>query len=173
MSLSGKLVILKSVLNSIHVYFMAVFQAPIGVLNNSEKITRSFLWCSSEGHRKISWIAWESICKSQDLGGLVLGFLNWRNKVLLLKWLWRLRAEPGALWRRIIFNKYGLGEDHLFSFLNLLEVGNLSTILQDIVNSAKEVNVLSNTFKDGLSCLVGDGRSIRFWEAPWADCKPL
>lgn len=44
MSLSGRLVMLKSVMSVVLIYHMVVFQTPVGVIGEMEKPMRSFLW---------------------------------------------------------------------------------------------------------------------------------
>lgn len=64
---------------------MSVFKAPRGVISESEKTIRAFLWGSYSGRGKINWIDWNHVCKNKEAGGLGVGFMNWRNKALLMK----------------------------------------------------------------------------------------
>lgn len=114
LSLSGQLVLIKSVLNAIPLYHTTVFKAPKGVVKDMERVMRSFLWGGVAGSRKIAWVAWEDICKGIRFGDLGLGSLEWKNKallLLLLKWFWRFGREKEALWRRecgsLLFGKVG------------------------------------------------------------------
>lgn len=106
LSLSGRLVMLKSVMSAVPIYHMAVFLAPVGVIGDMEKLMRVFLWGKREGGRRISWIAWSQICKRLQLGGLGLGFLCWKNRAMLIKWFWRFGSEHNALWRKVLCAKY-------------------------------------------------------------------
>lgn len=42
-----------------------------------------------------------------EYGGLEIGNLRTRNRVLLAKWLWRFTLEPEALWHNIVASKHG------------------------------------------------------------------
>lgn len=48
---------------------------------------------------------------NQEQGGLGLRPLQFANRALLNKWLWRFGVEKNPLWRRLIAAKYG--KDHL------------------------------------------------------------
>lgn len=52
-------------------------------------------------------IAWHLIQLPKTWGGLSVGNLLHKNLALLFKWLWRFMAEPQALWRKVIHDKYG------------------------------------------------------------------
>jgi hypothetical protein len=56
-SLGGKVVMLKSVLSSIPIYFLSFFKTPRGIISKLKSLFRLFLWGGSEGHRKINWVA--------------------------------------------------------------------------------------------------------------------
>jgi hypothetical protein len=56
LSMGGRLVLLKSVLSSIPVYFLSFFKAPTGTISLIESIFKAFLWGGSEESRKIHWI---------------------------------------------------------------------------------------------------------------------
>ena len=69
LSFGGRLVLLKSVLSSISVYFLSFFKAHAGITSSIESIFNFFLG-GDEDFRKISWIDWESICTPKEDGGL-------------------------------------------------------------------------------------------------------
>ena len=54
LSLGGRLVLIRSVLSSIPVYWMALIPIPYSILDNLRKLIFSFLWASSTKKRKIS-----------------------------------------------------------------------------------------------------------------------
>lgn len=53
-SLSGRLVLIKSALCSILLYLMSIFKAPIGIVGQVEKIFRAFLWGKEEREGRFS-----------------------------------------------------------------------------------------------------------------------
>ena len=70
LSFGGRLVLIKSVLTSLHVYALSFFKAPSGIIASIESFLIRFFWGGSEENRKISWIDWESICVDKEVGGL-------------------------------------------------------------------------------------------------------
>lgn len=58
LSLGGKMVLLKSVLYALPIYYLSFFKAPASVIGAIESLFRRFLWGGSEGGRKIHWVAW-------------------------------------------------------------------------------------------------------------------
>lgn len=110
LSRGGKLVLLKSMLASVPIYFLSLFQAPKSVINQLEKIQRDFLWNSDREGRKIHWVGWKNVCKPMNQGGLGIKSLSTISRALLDKWLWRFGVERNALWWKLVEAKYG--EDH-------------------------------------------------------------
>lgn len=173
LSLAGRLTLLKSVLSAIPVFTMSVFLAPVGVVGDIEKLMRAFLWGNCSGVKKINWISWEQICKNSKLGGLGLGFLGWRNRALLLKWLWRFGNEKQALWRRVICVKYKRNDRCMILHTQTEGITRLSPILQDILKVVMEDTLIAKAFRDACFCGLGTGQHIRFWRDPWVDLTPL
>ena len=70
LSCGGRLILLKSVLSSLPVYFLSFFKAPAGIISSIESIFKRFFWGGGEDHRKIAWINWNSVCVPKEDGGL-------------------------------------------------------------------------------------------------------
>lgn len=58
-----------------------------------------------EGSNRVTWIKWETVCKLKELGGLGINDWDTFNKALLRKWRWRLLANDGSLWSRVVRSK--------------------------------------------------------------------
>lgn len=110
MSFGGRVTLIKVVLGSLPNYYLSLFKAPAGIIEQLEGIRRKFLWGvgGSENCRKIPWIAWDKITASKENGGLGVGSLKSLNIGLLVKWWWRLRKEPTALWSKIVVGIHNL-----------------------------------------------------------------
>lgn len=173
LSLSGRLVMLKSVMSAVPIYHMAIFLAPVGIIGEMEKLMRGFLWRRREGGRRISWIAWSQICKRIQLGGFGLGFLSWKNKAMLIKWFWRFGMERNALWRRILCAKYNCNPQLMLLHEIQVPSSNLSIYIQDIFKILREDTIIAKVYKEGCVCSVGYGENIRFWIDPWIDGSSL
>jgi len=109
MSLGGRLILLKSVLFVVPVYFVSFFKAPSGIISSLDSIFSNFFFLGegSEDVRKIAWIKWDNICLQRDNGGLGVKMLKEFNISLLGKWVWRLLEERESLWNVVIRAKYG------------------------------------------------------------------
>jgi hypothetical protein len=66
LSMGGRLVLIKSVLSSIPVYFLSFFKAPTCIISLIEYTFKAFLWGGSKESRKINWIKWDKICLSKE-----------------------------------------------------------------------------------------------------------
>lgn len=53
LSNGGKLVLLKSVLANVPIYFLSLYHAPISIINHMERLQQEFLWGASHDSRKI------------------------------------------------------------------------------------------------------------------------
>lgn len=90
LSRAGRLTLIKSVLNSLPVYYMSMFKLPKVVVNKIVKLQRRFFWGeSSNGKMGPPAINWASIELPKNLGGLGVGNILIKNLILLFKWWWR------------------------------------------------------------------------------------
>lgn len=81
---------LKSVLNTILVYYMQTNIIPNSVCENLDKIFINFIWGSIEEGKGTHLIAWEELCKPKNVGGLGLRRAKHMNQGLLMKVGWVL-----------------------------------------------------------------------------------
>jgi hypothetical protein len=51
-------------------------------------------------------LAWKTVVKEKDRGGLGIGFVLAKNKALLFKWIWKLGCDDKASWADLIREKY-------------------------------------------------------------------
>ena len=107
LSLGGRLVLLKSVLSSLPLYFLSFFKAPADIISSIESLFNCFFWGGYEEVRTISWINWNTICLKKEEGGLEVRRIREFNLALLGKWCWRMRVENRSLWYRVLSAKYG------------------------------------------------------------------
>ncbi|KEH38240.1 hypothetical protein MTR_2g064455 [Medicago truncatula] len=92
LSFGGRLILLKFVLSSLHVYAISFFRAPTG---------------GGEDNRKIAWVDWNSICTSKEVGSLEVRRLKEFNIALLSKWCWRCLVDMDGLWFKVLSSCYG------------------------------------------------------------------
>lgn len=72
LSISGRTLLVKSVIHSMLTHSMAVYSWPVSLLKEIEKWTRNFIWSGNIEKRKLVTVAWHKLCKPYDEGGLGL-----------------------------------------------------------------------------------------------------
>ena len=106
LSKGGRLVLLKSTLSNLLIYFMSLFVIPRKVRIRLERIQRDFLWGALGERSKIHLVKWSNVCKAKNFGGLGIRRLHSLNQALLGKWLRRFFVECESLWKKIICGKF-------------------------------------------------------------------
>ncbi|KAL0361292.1 UNVERIFIED_CONTAM: putative mitochondrial protein [Sesamum radiatum] len=105
LSQSGKVVLLKSVMQAIHVFTMSCFLILVATCCVLESLMADFLW-HNKGVKKIHWLAWDKVCVRREEGGLGLRKLYAFNRAMLAKQLWRMIENPNSLISRIWKQRY-------------------------------------------------------------------
>ncbi|GKV36397.1 hypothetical protein SLEP1_g44538 [Rubroshorea leprosula] len=83
-----------------------------GILLSIDKIRKIFLWGGGGDERKINWVKWEKICDKKEEGGLGVKDLRKFNLALMGKWWGRLAKIKEGLWKNVVKERYGEGENH-------------------------------------------------------------
>ncbi|KAE8709396.1 hypothetical protein F3Y22_tig00110332pilonHSYRG01437 [Hibiscus syriacus] len=107
LSLAGRLVLIKSVLCSLPIYFLSMFKVPASVYKTLI-LSCQFLWGGGDGRKRIHWVSWSDVCKPKIEGGLGVPNLKVVNRALMEKWAWRFAIEREAVWRELLCIKYKL-----------------------------------------------------------------
>ncbi|KAL9682467.1 hypothetical protein QQ045_014266 [Rhodiola kirilowii] len=150
LSMAGRVVLIKSALCNLPLYYASMFKMSIAVALEMEKIQRRFLWGSADTRRKRHFVKWSMITKPKQYGGLGIQGMVDKNLVLLAKWWWKLVTGKGGLWRRM-----------------------LSTCWKDIIKSVQGNSEVALAFKEGLKLKLGNGKTISFWYDVWMGDKPI
>ena len=96
LSLAGRLILTKVVLQSIPIYMISAIPAPTNIVTNIKNIQRDFLWGKGEEKKKWILVAWDRVCKPKSHGGLGLHDPGIINRVLGAKIWWRWLNEIQA-----------------------------------------------------------------------------
>ncbi|XP_026417535.1 uncharacterized protein LOC113313024 [Papaver somniferum] len=83
---AGRIVLIKSSLESLAVYFTSLFVMPASIEKRLNTIMRKFLWGEEDGQRRMSWVSWNGIAITKKKGGLGVRRLRFVNKALLARW---------------------------------------------------------------------------------------
>ncbi|CAN1761414.1 Putative ribonuclease H protein At1g65750 [Linum perenne] len=123
LSFGGRLVLIKSVLSSLPVYFLSLLRAQASVILKLERIQNKFLWAGTEVKDKIHWVSWDLEKTPRERGGLGIQDLKILNSALLCKWFWRFAIEKGAWWRSLLVIKCGEGSSEWLPVWNFSSAG--------------------------------------------------
>lgn len=109
LSRAGRLTLIKSVLNSLPIYFMSMFKMPKAVALSIVKMQRRFFWGVSNHDRMATpTVKWDWIELPKNLGGLGVGNIMYKNLTLLFKWWWRFSESNNVLWKRILMSVHSV-----------------------------------------------------------------
>ena len=106
LSLAGRAILIQASTTTIPAYVMQCTTLPKKLLDNLDRVNRNFLWGSMDDAKKVHWVGWHKVTKSQKEGGLGIQSSKGRNQALLAKLNWRFRLEKDALWVKVLNNKY-------------------------------------------------------------------
>uniref|UniRef100_A0A803PIA7 Reverse transcriptase zinc-binding domain-containing protein n=1 Tax=Cannabis sativa TaxID=3483 RepID=A0A803PIA7_CANSA len=97
LSFADRLVLMNSVLISIHIYWSQMMIIPKKVIKEIETICRSFLWTGKDMMIGAS-ISWENICTPKKEGGLgIMNITTW-NIAAIVKHVWAIANKKDNLW---------------------------------------------------------------------------
>ncbi|GJS28399.1 RNA-directed DNA polymerase, eukaryota, reverse transcriptase zinc-binding domain protein [Tanacetum coccineum] len=83
LSYAGRLQLVASVLESIHVYWAIVFLLPQVVIDEINSLLKGFLWNQEQKANGRAKVAWKNLCKPKSQGGLGLKNLSSWNKAMI------------------------------------------------------------------------------------------
>jgi hypothetical protein len=94
---SGRLVYLNAKLAASPIYHMLSLDLPPWFFNTANKLFRGFFWsATTEARKGHCVVAWETVCKPKDLGGLGVKNIRLLNHALQI--LSRRRTNHGRDW---------------------------------------------------------------------------
>ncbi|KAE8705946.1 Autophagy-related protein 18b [Hibiscus syriacus] len=137
LSMAGRTVLIKSVLNSLPNYYMSMFKMPVVVRKKLESIMANFLWGSSAE----------------------------KKRALMGKWVWKFGSEKDSWLKTMICSKYNVGTSSIVLDDNL--PSNVSWIWKGVVNNYRTNDSFGLCFRNNVVLQVGKGDSIRFWHDSW------
>ncbi|XP_074288985.1 uncharacterized protein LOC141614130 [Silene latifolia] len=110
-SYSSRLILVKSVLATLHNYWAQIFILPAGVMDKIQALCRNFLWEGNDTYSKAPLVAWKTICKIKEHGGLGLLDSRARNIAAVGKLVWWMVSKNDHLWIKWIDKIYKKGRD--------------------------------------------------------------
>ncbi|PKU64444.1 Putative ribonuclease H protein [Dendrobium catenatum] len=107
LSLAGRITLINFVLIPTYVYVVSHTIVSKSVLNEMEKICRSFLWNVDVEHRSIHYASWENISRPRKKGGLGFHTSDMLVGPLRARIAWEYICKPSNILQRCMENKYG------------------------------------------------------------------
>ncbi|KAJ0586998.1 hypothetical protein HanIR_Chr04g0158141 [Helianthus annuus] len=169
LSIRGRVVLVKAVLESLPIYFFSIFKVPIKVVEKLESLMKNFLWGGTVETRKMHWVAWDLVTRPKKLGGLRISKLKLVNEALLAKWVWRYRVEEESLWRRVLVACHGKRR----KWSCLPSNPSLNGVWKNIMSMESKFLVNGKRIHHLIKGTVGNGCNIRFWIDHWVGDMPL
>ena len=167
--------LVKSVLDSLLVYWMSLHFIPSSICNKLEKIRRDFQWGQVEGkegtQKKLHLVDWTNVCKPRYQGGLGLTPIKIKKLSLLGKWCSRWENERHRNWNIWIRGKYNCTSK--VSLSEGLSYKNMSDSLEAIVKAAHHSLFKQTSKHKNFTWILGNGNKILFWEDCWFEDSPL
>ncbi|XP_074267145.1 uncharacterized protein LOC141590452 [Silene latifolia] len=98
LSYAGRIQVLNSAVFGLCNFWCMGLLLPKQVSCKIIKISRDLFWGKEDGARKHVFKSWQSMCVPWEEGGFnIKNVSNW-NKAIMLKWLWCLDQNQGAIW---------------------------------------------------------------------------
>ncbi|XP_026420198.1 uncharacterized protein LOC113316192 [Papaver somniferum] len=101
LSFQARLVLIRSVISSYVLHFMAVYKWSCTVIKQVERSTRNFLWSGDAEKHKYFTVLYDDLCCSRREGGLGLKKLLDVNRAMLMK-LWVSIWDSDKTWARFL-----------------------------------------------------------------------
>jgi len=105
LSMGGRYVVVKAVLESLPVYWLALAHISLSVLNKIRQLVFSFLCSGNKKSISYHLFNWETFSKPNLYGGWGLRNIFIFYRALASNTLWRVLTKPG-IWNKVTKDKY-------------------------------------------------------------------
>ncbi|KAL0906121.1 hypothetical protein M5K25_024586 [Dendrobium thyrsiflorum] len=106
-SMAGRITLLKYAFLTLPLYMSSHSLVPLSILKEFDKACRNYLWNKHDGSHGFHYVAWDTLCKPKEHGGLGLSSAVSRVGPLRARFAWNLIDKPNTLLNRNIVDKYG------------------------------------------------------------------
>ncbi|KAJ9539150.1 LOW QUALITY PROTEIN: hypothetical protein OSB04_031883 [Centaurea solstitialis] len=159
LSFGGRKQHIISVLQSLQLYWMAIFLFPSGIIHELESLFRNFLWAQGDSSRGRCKVAWSLVCRPKECGGLGFRHLAAWNCALIAKYLWAILSSCNCLWIR----HYSIRD---MVFWSARRTNRWSWVLVKMMG-------IRSDLRRYVSVHIGNGLTTNAWEYAWLSCGPL
>ncbi|KAK1277342.1 hypothetical protein QJS04_geneDACA023549 [Acorus gramineus] len=106
LSLAGRAIVLKSIIQTIPLYLFHVTWVPDWVVEKMDMLARRFLWGSGNQSKGIHYVSWDKVTRSTKEGGLGLYRMATLRNAVAIKRAFQLLQDSHSLWSHVIQVKY-------------------------------------------------------------------
>ncbi|KAG8367282.1 hypothetical protein BUALT_Bualt16G0056200 [Buddleja alternifolia] len=159
---AGRNVLVKSVAQSIPIYFMSLYYIPRSVCDSLDKKMRNFWWGDRDENRHIYLRSWDFICSPKEFGGLGLRRTRDMNSAMVSKLAWKMCEDKFLPWIQILKSKYLRGSN----FMDQNETPRTSSKIWKSIMACKD------SIRKGLISTISLHGCTRTWEDPWIPTIP-
>jgi len=107
--------------------------------------------------KKIHWVGWQKVIKTNEEGGLGLQPTIGRNTALLAKLNWRLHMEKEAPWAQVLLKKY----------CSPRRLNNINANKFPCSTTWKAIKKGIEKFSKGSRWMVGRESNLKVWHSNW------
>lgn len=152
----GRLILVNFVFSALPTFYMCSLKFPIEILDQIDSCRKHVLWHGGDVSKKGGYlVAWTTVCRSKEEGGLGIVDLRTQNTALLLKYLHKFYNKLDLPWVSLTWQSlYSNGTPPH----ERKGVG--SFWWRDIMSLSKKYFMIA-------SCQVQKGDSISFWNDLW------
>ncbi|XP_022014922.1 uncharacterized protein LOC110914438 [Helianthus annuus] len=162
LSFAGKLQLIRSVLSSMHVYWASVFILPKRIIKELERKMKDFLWRSGSVGKGKAKVAWKTICRPRDEGGLGIKCVDDVNKALMTFHVWSLLTNRESLWVKWI-HTYKLKQRCFWDV----------PVKQGNSWGWRKILKLRPLIREHMWSKIGDGMATYAWYDKWSHADPI
>ena len=102
LSLGGKEIFLKAIIQAIPVFAMGVFKIPKQLCKEIHDAMSRFWWRDTEEKNRMHWFAWWRMYNPKNIGGMGFRDLHSFNLAMLAKQSMRLLSNPDSLCAQVL-----------------------------------------------------------------------
>lgn len=162
LSYVGHLMLIKSILFNIQIYWASLFLLPSKVINEIKSILRAFFWDEIGLTKRKARMVWKDMCKPRNWGLNILSHKE-LNKAALIKHIWDIcQPTSNFLWIDWIMNNKIKNKRFWETKVNNSSIWNWKRILK-----------LREFVRKRIKVEIDDGKATFLWKDNWYSLGPL